>query len=285
MKVAGGSNSDDYNWTETLMQKIPAWQMWGISLHYYTTNWSDKGPATGFNEKQYFETLERCLAIPKVIDKHMTIMDNYDPEKKVALVVDEWGTWFNVEPGTNPGFLFQQNTLRDAFVAAIHLNEFNKRCDRIKMANIAQTINVLQALIFTQDEKMLLTPTYHVFDLYKVHHDALLLPTNLTCGDYELDGKKLPALNVSASKDKNGFIHVSVVNIDPKIAYVLNIDLRGAVAKEITGKIITAPEITALNTFENPDAVKPAEFNNATIGKKGISAQIPAKSIVVLEIK
>jgi alpha-L-arabinofuranosidase len=285
LKVAGGPNVDDYNWTETLMKKIPSWLMWGLSLHYYTTDWWNKGPATGFTEKQYFETLERCLNVPRVIDRHITIMDRYDPEKRVALVVDEWGTWFNVEPGTNPGFLFQQNTLRDAFVAGIHLNEFNKRCERIKMANIAQTINVLQALIFTQDEKMLLTPTYYVFDLYKVHHDALLLPTSLTCGDYELDGKKLEALNVSASKDKNGFIHVSVVNIDPLKDYVLTIDLRGAVAKEITGKIITAPEITALNTFEHPDAVKPAEFTNAAIGKKGISAQIPAKSIVVLEIK
>jgi alpha-N-arabinofuranosidase len=285
MKVAGGSNSADYNWTEILMQKIPSWQMWGISLHYYTTDWWNKGPATNFTEKQYFETLQRCLEIPKVIDRHMTIMDRYDPEKKVALVVDEWGTWFNVEPGTNPGFLFQQNTLRDAFVAGIHLNEFNKRCDRIKMANIAQTINVLQALIFTQDEKMLLTPTYHVFNLYKVHHEALLLPTSLTCGDYELEGKKLPALNVSASKDKNGLIHVTVVNIDPLNGFALKIDLRGVDAKDITGKILTAPEITAFNTFESPDAVKPAEFNKASIGKDGISVPIPAKSIVVLEIK
>jgi alpha-N-arabinofuranosidase len=285
LKVAGGANSTDYNWTEILMQRIPSRLMWGLSLHYYTTEWRNKGPATGFTEKQYFETLERCLNIPKVIDRHMTIMDKYDPEKRVALVVDEWGTWFNVEPGTNPGFLFQQNTLRDAFVAGIHLNEFNKRCDRIKMANIAQTINVLQALIFTQDEKMVLTPTYHVFNLYKVHQDALLLPSSLTCGQYELEGKSLPALNASASRDANGLIHVSVVNIDPEKDYALSIDLRGADAKEITGKILTAPAITALNTFDDPQAVKPAEFNKASIGKNGISVQIPAKSIVVLEIK
>ncbi|MBN1414236.1 MAG: alpha-N-arabinofuranosidase [Bacteroidales bacterium] len=285
LKVAGGANSEDYNWTEVLMKRIPAWQMWGLSLHYYTTDWWNKGPATGFSEKQYFETLERCLNIPKAIDKHITIMDKYDPEKKVALVVDEWGTWFNVEPGTNPGFLFQQNTLRDAFVAGIHLNEFNKRCDRVKMANIAQTINVLQALIFTQDDKMMLTPTYHVFNLYKVHHDALLLPSDLTCGDYELDGKKLPELNASASKDKNGFIHVSVVNINPKKDASLTIDLRGIAVKEVTGKIITAPEITAMNSFDSPDAVVPADYNKAKIGKDGIKVQIPAKSIIVLELK
>ncbi|MBN2275144.1 MAG: alpha-N-arabinofuranosidase [Bacteroidales bacterium] len=286
LKVAGGPNVDDYNWTETLMKKIPLWQMWGLSLHYYTTDWWNKGPATGFSEQQYFETLERCLNIPKVIDRHITIMDKYDPEKRVALVVDEWGTWFNVEPGTNPGFLFQQNTMRDAFVAGIHLNEFNKRCDRIKMANIAQTINVLQALIFTKEDKMVLTPTYHVFNLYKVHHDALLLPSDLTCDDYILDGEnKLSALNGSASKDKNGVIHVSIVNIDTKNDMMLSVDLRGATVKSVSGKILTAPDIGTFNSFDDPDAVVTTDFNKAKITKEGISVKIPAKSIVVLELK
>lgn len=285
LKIAGGANTDDYNWTETLMKKIPTSQMWGISLHYYTTNWWNKGSATNFGEKEYFETLERCLNVPKVIDRHITIMDKYDPEKKVALVVDEWGTWFDVEPGTNPGFLFQQNTLRDAFVAGIHLNEFNKRCDRIKMANIAQTINVLQALIFTKDDKMLLTPTYHVFDLYKVHQDALLLPSELKCPDYIWNGKKIPSLNVSASKDNNGAIHISIVNIDPKNSISLNVDLRGAAVKDISGKILTAASLNSMNTFEKPDEVKTADFKDFKIDKNGITVKMPAKSIVVLELK
>ncbi|MBN1184285.1 MAG: alpha-N-arabinofuranosidase [Bacteroidales bacterium] len=284
LKIAGGANVNDYNWTEVLMQKIPNRMMWGISLHHYTTDWWNKGPATNFSEKQYFETLDRCLKIPGVIDRHMTIMDKYDPEKRVALVVDEWGTWFNVEEGTNPGFLFQQNTLRDAFVAALSLNEFNKRCDRIKMANIAQTINVLQALIFTKDEKMVLTPTYHVFDLYKVHQDATLLPINLTTGGYEFDGQKLPALNASASKDKNGVIHISIVNIDPENSVPLSIDIRGQEFKSITGKILTASSLTSFNDFENPDVVLPAEFNGASLKKGMIQLAMPAKSIVVLEI-
>jgi alpha-N-arabinofuranosidase len=283
LKIAGGANSDDYNWTETLMKKIPSGEMWGISLHYYTTDWWNKGSATAYGEKEYFETLERCHNVPKVIDRHITVMDRYDPGRKVALAVDEWGTWFNVEPGTNPGFLFQQNTLRDAFVAAIHLNEFNERCDRIKMANIAQTINVLQALIFTRDDKIVLTPTYHVYHLFKVHHDALLLPSSLTCGDYELDGKKLPALNASVSKDKAGLIHASIVNIDPKKDINLAIDIRGTAVKDIKGRILTAPEIASFNAFENPDAVVSKDYNNAKIGKEGITIQIPAKSIVVLE--
>jgi alpha-N-arabinofuranosidase len=284
LKVAGGANVDDYNWTETLMKKIPLREMWGISLHHYTTNWWNKGSATQFTEKEYFDVLDRCLNVAKVIDKHISIMDKYDPEKKVALVVDEWGTWFDVEPGTNPGFLFQQNTLRDAFVAALSLNDFNKRCDRIKMANIAQTINVLQALIFTKDEKMLLTPTYHVFDMYKVHQEATLLPIDIKCGDYELDGKKLPALSASASKDKNGRIHISLVNIDPKNSISLSINIRGTSIKTVTGTILTAPEIAALNTFEKPDNVKPAQFNKAKISNDFVLVELPAKSIVVLEL-
>ncbi len=285
LKIAGGASPDDYYWTETLMKKIPLSQMWGISLHYYTTDWLNKGSATNFGEKEYFETLERCLNVPKVIDKHITIMDKYDPEKKVALVVDEWGTWWDVEPGTNPGFLFQQNTLRDAFVAGIHLNEFNKRCERIKMANIAQTINVLQALIFTKDDKMLLTPTYYVFDLYKVHQDAILLPSELKCPDYIWNGRKIPSLNVSASKDNNGLIHISIVNIDPNNSIALNIDLRGTAVKDISGKVLTAASLNSMNTFEKPDEVKTADFKDFKMNKNGINVKMPAKSIVVLELK
>ncbi|MEA3460884.1 MAG: alpha-L-arabinofuranosidase C-terminal domain-containing protein, partial [Bacteroidota bacterium] len=178
-KIAGGANSEDLGWTETLMKKIPHWQMDGISLHYYTTNWNNKGPATGFGEDHYFEVLKKCLHIERTIEQHMEIMDKYDPEKRVALAFDEWGTWYDVEPGTNPGFLFQQNSMRDALVAALTLNYLNARCERIRMANIAQTVNVLQALIFTEGDQMVLTPTYHIYDMYQVHHDATLLPQTL----------------------------------------------------------------------------------------------------------
>jgi alpha-L-arabinofuranosidase len=291
LRVAGGANTDDYNWTEVLMQKIPAggsWSsswMWGISLHYYTTDWNKKGSATEFDETEYFATLERCLKIPQVIDRHITIMDKYDPEKRVALVVDEWGTWFDVEPGTNPGFLFQQNTLRDALVAGIHLNEFNKRCDRIKMANIAQTINVLQALIFTQDEKMLLTPTYHIFEMYKIHHDATLLPMDLRCGDYQLDDKKMAMLNASASQDKSGKIHVSICNLDPNHSSKLECELRGAAAKKVSGRVLTAPAINTCNTFEKPNVIHPVAFKDVQLQKDKIVVTLPAKSVVVLEIE
>ena len=285
MKIAGGANSTDYNWTETLMRDVPHSMMWGISLHYYTTNWESKGSATKFGEKEYFETLERCLNVETALDRHITIMDKYDPDRSIALVVDEWGTWWDVEPGTNPGFLFQQNTLRDAMVAGLSLNYFNERCERIKMANIAQTVNVLQSLIFTEGDKMLLTPTYHVFEMYKVHHDATLLPLDVNCGTYSMDGRELASISASASKDEAGTVHISVVNIEPSEDIELLIDLRGGDYKEVSARILTAPELNTHNTFEKPEEVKPAVFREVKLKKNMLSLDMPAKSIIMIEVK
>jgi alpha-N-arabinofuranosidase len=284
-KIAGGANVDDYNWTEVLMKKIPLNMMWGISLHHYTTWWENKGPATGFGEDRYFDQLDRCYKIAKVIDGHMTIMDKYDPAKKVALVVDEWGAWYDVEPGTNPGFLFQQNSLRDAFIAGISLNYFNERCERIKMANIAQTINVLQSLIFTKDDKIVLTPTYHVFEMYKVHQDATLLPMNINCGNYTFNGKNLPSLSGSASKDKNGAIHISLVNIDPKKPIDLELDVRGSKFSQVSARILTSDNVTDHNTFENPNVVTPKEYTAFKVKDGFLTLNMPAKAIIVFELK
>ena len=284
LKIAGGANTTDYNWTETLMREIPHGMMWGISLHYYTTNWSNKGSATQFGEDRYFEYLERCLNIEKAIDRHITIMDKYDPAKRVALVVDEWGTWYDVEPGTNPGFLYQQNTMRDALIAALSLNYFNERCDRIKMANIAQTVNVLQALILTEGRKMILTPTYHIFEMYKAHHDATLLPLELSCGDYVHNDRKLPAVSASASKDGEGNIHVSLVNIDPVKGNTVSIDIRGEQVKQANGRILTAGANNSHNTFEKPENVKPENFRDAKISKNVLTVNLPPRSVVMLQI-
>ncbi len=285
LKIAGGANTTDYHWTETLMAEVPRWLMYGISLHYYTTDWFNKGSATEFGEAEYFDILKRCLNIEDALDRHITIMDRYDPEKRVALIVDEWGTWHQVEPGTNPGFLFQQNTLRDAMVAALSLNYFNERCERIKMANIAQTVNVLQALIFTEEEKMLLTPTYHVFEMYRVHHDATLLPLSLESPDYEFNDMKLAMISASASRSEDGTIHLSIVNIDPNKGADLSIELRGTDAATVTGRILTSDKINDFNTFNEPELVRPAVFRDASIKKGVMQASLPAKSIVVLEIK
>jgi alpha-N-arabinofuranosidase len=284
-KIAGGANSEDYSWTETLMKKVPYHLMNGISLHYYTSNWQSKGAATGFGEDRYFDVLKRCLHIKDVIDRHIQIMDRYDPEKRVALAFDEWGTWYNVEPGTNPGFLFQQNSMRDALVAALTLNYLNERCERVRMANIAQTINVLQALIFTDDEKMVLTPTYYIYLMYKVHHDATLLPQTLQSPAYVYGSEALPAISASASRDKEGRIHLSLVNIDPEKAVEMEVELEGLSSGKVSGSLLTSSEMDGHNSFEQPDEVVPVAFKDARFRQGKLQLVVPARSVVVLEVE
>lgn len=286
-KIASGANAEDYNWTETCMKNIRN-NMWGLTLHYYTLptgNWKDKGSATSFDESQYVNTMKNCLRMEEIVSKHSAIMDKYDPSKKVALVVDEWGIWTNVEPGTNPGFLYQQNSLRDALIAGTTLNIFNNHSDRVKMANLAQTINVLQALILTDKEKMLLTPTYHVFDLYKVHQDASYLPIDFVSPDYTSGDKKIPALNVSASQDAEGAIHISLVNLDPKNKISLNTTLNGINWKTVSGQIITSKNVTDVNSFTEPGKVAITKFNGAKKAGAKLNVELPAQSVVVLELK
>ena len=200
-------------------------------------------------------------------------------------MVDEWGAWHAVEPDTNPGFLYQQNSLRDALVAGVTLNIFQQHCDRVRMANIAQTINVLQAMILTDKEKMILTPTYHVFDMFAVHQDAKWLPAELTCGDYQFEQEKIPAINVSASRDAAGKIHVSLCNLDPNQPAALTCQLQGAKPAKIAGRVLTAPEMTAHNTFDQPQRIQPAEFTDCRLTDGGFTATLPAKSVVVLELE
>ncbi len=286
-KIASGANSFDYNWTETIMKKVLLNMMWGLSLHYYTVpkTWGDKGSATQFDEKEYFGTMEKCLKMEELVSKHSTIMDQYDPQKRVALVVDEWGVWTNVEPGTNPAFLYQQNSLRDALIAGSTLNIFNNHADRVRMANLAQTINVLQSLILTKGNQMLLTPTYYVFDLYKVHQDAKLLNINFTSPDYTLDGNKIPAVNASASMDSTGVVHISFVNLDPSRNITIRATLNDINWKSVTGKILTSGKFTDINSFEKPFTVKEDEFTGAKKEGSDLIITLPKISVVVLELK
>jgi len=212
-------------------------------------------------------------------------MDKYDPAKKTALVVDEWGIWTDVEPGTNPGFLYQQNSLRDALIAGTTLNIFNNHSDRVRMANLAQTINVLQSIILTKGDKILLTPTYFVFDLYKVHMDAKKLDINFKSPDYYSEDKKIPALNISASQDSAGVTHISLVNLDPNKKITLQTALVGINWKTVQGQILTSAKLTDINTFENPNAIKIVPFTGAKKSGDQLLVELPAKSIVVLELK
>ncbi|MCG2617501.1 alpha-N-arabinofuranosidase [Terrimonas sp. NA20] len=286
-KIASGSNGNDYNWTEVLMKKVGR-QMWGLTLHHYTLptgNWGKKGSATAFDEQEYFNTMRNCLQMEELVTRHSAIMDRYDADKNVALVVDEWGIWTDVEPGTNPGFLYQQNSLRDALIAATTLNIFNNHADRVKMANLAQTVNVLQALVLTQKEKMILTPTYHVFDLFKVHQDAKLLPVSFSSPDYTSGNKKLPALNISASKDSTGKVHLTLVNIDPKNKLTISTSLAGVKFGSVTGQVLTAAKLTDVNSFDEPNKIKNVAFNGAKKQGDQLVIEMPAQSIVMLELK
>jgi alpha-N-arabinofuranosidase len=212
-------------------------------------------------------------------------MDKYDPQKRVALVVGEWGIWTNPEPGTNPGFLYQQNSLRDALIAGSTLNIFNNHCDRVQMAQLAQTVNVLQAVILTEGEKMILTPTYHVFDMYKVHQDAKMLPVKFASPNYVLARESLPALNVSASQDSMGVVHISIVNIDPTNSIPVNLTVDQGKWSNVTGQILTSGNITDHNTFDKPETVAIKKFDGAKRKGNQLNLVIPAKSVVALELK
>ncbi|QEM03240.1 alpha-N-arabinofuranosidase [Mucilaginibacter rubeus] len=287
-KIASGPNSDDYRWTEVCMKNISSGMMAGLSLHYYTIptgNWGKKGSATNFDEKEYFSTMVNCLKMEELVTKHSAIMDKYDPEKKVALVVDEWGVWTDPEPGTNPGFLYQQNSLRDALIAGTTLNIFNNHSGRVKMAALAQTINVLQALILTDKEKMVLTPTYHVFDMYKVHQDAKYLPIKLSVPDYEVDGKKIEAVNASASQDAAGKVHISLVNLDPHNTITITTGLSDIKWQTVSGQVLTSAKLTDVNTFKDADKIHLNAFTGAKKDGDKLVVSLPAKSIVTLELK
>ncbi len=285
-RIASGANGSDYHWTEVLMRDIPHNMLEGVALHHYSViDWSNKGSATKFSEEQYFKTLKSAWQMEELVTRHATIMDKYDPSKKVALVVDEWGGWYNVEEGTNPGFLFQQNTMRDAMIAGLTLNIFNNHADRVRIANLAQTINVLQAVILTDKEKMILTPTYHVMEMYNVHQDAKLLPTSITSPDYQVGNEKIPAVSVSASIDKESVTHVSLVNMDPKKEQVISVSLLGGNFKTVSGRILTSAKTSDHNSFDNPTKIKPEVFKNAKLKENTVTVTLPPCSVVVLQIK
>lgn len=287
-KIACGANAEDYNWTEVLMREAGHF-MDGLSLHYYTLptgDWGDKGSATEIDECGWFETMRRTLKMEELLQKHSAIMDKYDPEKRVGMIVDEWGTWYNVEPGTNPGFLYQQNTMRDALVAGVNLNLFQAHCDRVHMANIAQMINVLQAMILTEGDKMVLTPTYHVFDMYKVHQEAEMIPVELSSPDYTLGAVSIPQLSVSCSRDASGKLHISLCNLHHADSAPVELDLSALTGAEaaVAGQVLSHSELNAHNTFAEPEKVRPVPYTGWTWNNGMLQAELPAASVVVLAI-
>jgi alpha-L-arabinofuranosidase len=285
-RIASGSNGDDTNWTEVLMRNVGS-RMNGLSLHYYTLptgDWKKKGSDLNFAEDEWFSTLMRAQKMDDLVTRHSAIMDRYDPAKKVGLIVDEWGTWYDVPPGANPGFLCQQNSLRDALVAGVTLNIFNQHCDRVKMACIAQLANVLQSMVLTDKEKMIVTPSYWILQMFAVHHDAILLPSELQSADYQSGNQKIPAISVSASRDKSGKIHITFCNLNPNQPAEIHCTLPGVKIGKISGRVLTAATMNAHNTFDQPENVKPVGFDDFKIIANGFNTTLPAKSVVVLEL-
>jgi alpha-L-arabinofuranosidase len=284
-KISSGANSGDCNWTEVLMKNIGE-RMQGTGMHYYTVeDWNNKPTATNFDKDSWYHVLYYALKMDELIKKQSTIMDKYDPGKRIALLVDEWGTWYNVEKGTNPAFLYQQNSLRDALVAGLTLNIFNNHCERVKMGNLAQSVNVLQSLILTQEDKMVLTPTYYVFKMYKVHQESTLIPgLVMNIPVYKKDKINMPLINYSASVDKLNNINITLCNFDADEKHAISIEILGANIKNIKGEIITAEKIDSYNDFGKKPEVDIKEFNGFKTNKQGIEVNLPSKSVVYLKI-
>ncbi|WP_428027984.1 alpha-N-arabinofuranosidase [Altererythrobacter sp.] len=279
-RVASGGSADDFNWTDVMMERAGKY-FDAISLHYYTIplDWGTKGQATGFPKEEWGITLRNAQALDGMLVRHEAIMDKHDPEKRVALSVDEWGTWYDQEPGSTPGFLYQQNSLRDAMVAALTLNIFHRHTERVKMANIAQMVNVLQAMILTDKERMLLTPTYHLFDLYVPFQGAIPFPAKVNSPRYIEGDVDIPMVDASAAKDANGKMWLSLVNLDPNKAVRITTDFTG----KAKGRMLTAAKIDSHNTFDKPDTVKPVAYSGRTVGGK-LVFDLPAKAIAVVAI-
>lgn len=293
-KICCGANVDDYAWTKgvlkTCFENTPQHlhgHMNGLSLHYYTVpgdSWQNKGSATKFGEGEWYKTLRKTLYMEELIKRHSTIMDEYDPNKEIGLIVDEWGNWFDVEVGTNPGFLYQQNTMRDALVAGINLNIFNKNCDRVKMANIAQMVNVLQAVILTEGEKMILTPTYHVFYLYQNHQDADLVDSYLETIMIGNDKDKVPNLHESVSVNDCGKVTITINNLSISESYEVESIFTDWEIGEIKATILTG-KMDDYNSFECPETVKTAEFKDFIIVDDRLKFTIPPCSVLQFEVE
>ena len=284
-KIASGANAGDLHWTDVLMRDAMH-HFAGLSLHYYSVDdWNSKGSATVFDTSDYYRTLGLCLEMNKLVTDHSAIMDRYDPERRVGLMVDEWGTWWEVEPGTNPGHLFQQNTMRDAMVAALTLNIFHRHAARVRMANIAQIANVLQAMVLTDGPEMVLTPTYYVFRMYVPHQDGRLVPLSVTTETQSVAGRPdVPQIDATCSV-KDGVYTLSLTNTSLTDASSVSVDLAGIKAKVAGGEILTAKSVNDYNDFGQAEKVAPRKFDRAKISKGRLVVDMPAMSIVTLELK
>jgi alpha-N-arabinofuranosidase len=292
LKIAVGPGGDGPRWTEWTETIMKAWQhhtwSWdfdGLSMHSYTVpRWPPSMASVGFGEDEYATILKTTLGMDGLIATHAAIMDKYDPGKKVALVVDEWGAWYAQLPGTHPGFLAQQNSLRDAILAALNLNIFARHADRVRMANIAQMVNVLQAMVLTDKARMVLTPTYHVFRMYVPFQDATFVPVTFDAGTYTHGDVTLPRVDAIAAKDAAGVLWLSLTNLDPNAPVEIDASVSGLAARSASGEVLTAPKVDSVNTFDAPTAVAPAPVS-ATVQNGKLLLTLPPKSVTVVALR
>ncbi|GAB3458149.1 alpha-N-arabinofuranosidase [Massilia terrae] len=284
--IASGGNDSDTRWTEVLSRELKN-RTDGISFHYYTIptgQWKVKGAATGFDEAQWMSTLQNTLKMENHIQDNVAVLDKNDPQKKIGFYVDEWGTWYDVEKGTNAGFLYQQNTLRDAVVAALNFNIFHAHADRVRMTNIAQMVNVLQSMIITDKDKMLLTPTYYAYKMYVPFQDAASLPVSVANDtSYKLGASSIPGISASAARAKDGKLYVALVNTNPHEATDVVLSVAGESAQSVQGQVLTAVAMDAHNTMEQKQAIKPAPFSAQAANGK-LTVKVPAKAVVVFSV-
>jgi alpha-N-arabinofuranosidase len=289
-RVAVGWDSGNDDYTDAVMKawksKNWAWDLEGVSLHAYTipNSWEKKGPSFGFGEDEYARAIRATLNMKALVAKQSAIMDKYDPDKKVGLYVDEWGVWTDPNPGTNPGFLQEQNTLRDAVIAALNLDIFMRNADRVRGANIAQMINVLQAMVLTDGPHMVLTPTYHVYRMYVPFHDATLIPVSFDAGSYAYGDIRLPAVDAVAARDPSGRLWLALVNVDPNREAHISASIAGVAARRATGEVLTAGAVDAHNSFDRPNEVVPRAFSGRAAGGQ-LVFELPPKSIAVVEVR
>lgn len=291
LKIAvgpGGPEARFTEWTEAVMKAYQnrqwSWDMDGLSLHNYTVvNWDKKFASVGFGEDEYSRILKATLEMDGLISKHSVIMDKYDPQKRIALVVDEWGAWYAPLPGSNSGFLAQQNSQRDAVLAALNLNIFARHADRVRMTNIAQMVNVLQAMILTDKEKMVLTPTYHVFKMYVPFQDATFVPVTFNAGTYTHGDMTLPRVDAIAARDAAGRLWLALTNVDPNRPAEIEASLSGVTATSVSGETLTAPKVDSVNTFEAPNTVVPKPVSAQVQGGR-LTLKLEPKSVTVISI-
>ncbi|TFW22797.1 alpha-N-arabinofuranosidase [Duganella callida] len=286
--IASGGNDNDVAWSEVLSKELKK-QTYGISFHYYTIptgKWEGKGASTGFAENEWISTMARTLRMEDHIRRNSAAMDKNDPEKKLGLLVDEWGTWYDVEKGTNPGFLFQQNTLRDAVVAALNFNIFHAHADRVRMTNIAQMVNVLQSMIITDKDKMVLTPTYYAYQMYVPFQNATSLPVTLQNNpDYTAGEFKIPEISASAARGADGKLYLALVNTNPNKEADVALNIPGQTVRSLKGNVLTAAAMDTHNTFQAPNAIKPAPFTAAAGADGKLSVKVPAKAVIVVAVE